>query len=1472
VTEVKAHAAAIVARTKELADQAAALFEVAKTRASEIPDDVSMVLRDLESNVGKTQKASGSAVGSASLLDLDEDAAGALITLDMVTGAESQAFNAASAVAEGIRTIDRRIAARRLEAEATEEAIKKARAHADQALEAATEAFDIATALEALATGGLAGHTTAYDSAFRASETAHRAATKSSDALDQAKEAESAREASSFAAAAQSGSEEAIAARDQARAARADADRATETAALAAAAEAEDLSARAVDAAESAEQAVERASEAMKIASTADSKAHHATATERASAARRAADRAQSALAEEETDKFDAVAKIRECLAEAEEAAAAARESSDQVIHLAGAAAERAAALSKSHSDAEALSEQATREAHRAEVDIERLLNETAKLTGHRVHSRRDDAVASLGQAKALAEEITKRATTAQSLNDLAEAEAVVAELRATVQTLEAHVEAALATATRTRELAEDELAEIRQREADAKAVQEAQTAAETYAIQCQEHVNEAREMANAMSDALKTTDIERAVELRDHALEIIDIAEFQAGEARSSAEFASTEADPTEARAHAETARSFSERIATDLPEAHTAFEEAEELANREIRQFARAREATATAVTAVTDGIKSVQDMLDDANTRCQPWTSDPGVTGALANLQALIASFDEDRTEAQYAADRVEQVRTGDDALEMVPVALGVAERVASKIKLAETQLDGVDKAIAAAEAEAKATHEARMRVQETAKDTHKVLDTIRAASARLEAAVAEHRAVSNEVEADRTKMAQALKIAEAALQACRASSEAADTSTTSAEAEAQATIARTALQKAEAQQEKAAEAETAGMAAAEREERERQEALALQITNAREEAHANATRTRLIADKLADAIRDAADEFPAGARDALAAKADAERAAQSLSSLASKAEAAAKISDQADEADDASDKAAAIRKMADLAEQRAEAGHKILLDAIDLARQAQAEAEALVKVRAEVEATVGAANAAVDAAKNTAKEILAANEDKVKVRAWVEQAATHIANAKKAAKKVEASAPLVVDAEDLLTANGILRTCRATVQRTEEQAEAVRGLLQQAADDQKRADEASAQELTDARSRAVEPAQEATAAARKAAGWLETGQREAEGFPEAEVVSALGDLEATVGQVVQIAAEADAAAAPAATAETVEEALAVETTIREIVERARSAAAECTTALEAVRSATELARQTRRAVQYLKDEAEELVETIGQAASQANAVADDLDRVVGALEQPSAATLEALAQAKAGATTATDAQTKAASAPKDSDLEAWQTHVDALQDLLATGIGGLEIAVDSDTACREAIEVSKREVQEAAKRATEEAKKAAEEAQEAKSKQKANEANERDAARRARLEERRSRFQRRRKEGATSTPASTASLMPGEDDSNDLTSGPPRKRSERPRRTGRRRPRDAEPDPDSPDSPRTPVRSWTPGGSGTTKATAASSRPRRSRPRGDRPGPSRPGSDSGADKLLERLRKRKSEDRD
>ncbi|MCP4737673.1 MAG: hypothetical protein GY873_26125, partial [Bosea sp.] len=175
------------------------------------------------------------------LLDLDEDAAGALITLDMVTGAEAQAVNAAQAVVNGVASIEKRIAAQKLELEAMQQAVNKARAHAEQALEAATEAFDIASALEATAAGGLPDHVSAYDVAFRASESAHRAATRSSDALDQTKASESARDANAVATQAQSACEDAIAARDKARAAQADAVRATEAAHQASLAEGENL-------------------------------------------------------------------------------------------------------------------------------------------------------------------------------------------------------------------------------------------------------------------------------------------------------------------------------------------------------------------------------------------------------------------------------------------------------------------------------------------------------------------------------------------------------------------------------------------------------------------------------------------------------------------------------------------------------------------------------------------------------------------------------------------------------------------------------------------------------------------------------------------------------------------------------------------------------------------------------------------------------------------------------------------------------------------------------------------------------------------------------------------------------------------------------------------------------------------------------------------------------------------------------
>ncbi len=1483
--DVKAHANAIVDRTEKLADQADALLATAEELASQASADLSMELRGLAADAAKARKAFRSARGSANLLELDEDAAGALITLDMVTGAETQGYNAAAAVASGIATFERRIAAERLEGELTQQAITKARNHANEALEAATEADELATALEAGTQGDLPELSAAHDDAFQASEHAHRAATRASDALDLAKEAGSAAEAQAHAEEAGSAAEEAMAAVSRARTARADAERAAAAAATSAIEEADGLAARADDAAESAEQAVERAAQAMKIASTAESSTHRRTAESKAKSARKAALLAASEAervrtATDRAVALDGLGAIRDALETAEQEAEEARAASDSVVQIAGAAAQRAADLSKAQSDAEAMGEQATRAVQRAEADIERLLEEIASLTGHRVHSRRDDAVAALTEARALAKEIHSQAQAAQRIASLDEAVALVAELATRVQATEQHVETCISCAARARELGEDELAEIREREANAKEIRAAQTAAQEHADQCKKLVDAAQAEIRGMSEALRDTDIERAIELRDQALEIVDIAAFQAGEAASSAEYAAAEEDPAEARAHAETARSFVERIATDLPEAHSAFEEAEELANREIRQFAQARTATSAALAAVEEGGKTLQRLIDEAGTRAGQWIDSDGVIGAIANLRAVLGTLGDERTEAQYAADRVEQVRSGEGALEMVPVATDVAKRMAGKLNIAQTLVEGVDRAIAAAEAEANALTDTQAEAREAEEGTANVLQAIDEAAGRLEAAVSERRATSDEVAAERTRMTRALTVAKAALNACRGAREAAEASTTAEEAKAQVAIARTALQKAEAQQEVAAEAEAAGVAAAEREERERRETLALQISNAREAANENALRARQIADKLSAAIAAAKDEFSPRAHDALLLRADAEKSAKTLANLAAKAEAAAKIAADGDEVDDIVDKAAATRKIADLAEERAEAGHKTLLDAIDLARNAQAEAEALVKVRAEVKATIEAVNDAVNRAKKEAKLILRATRDKARVRELVERAASHIATAKKAAKKVEATAPLIDDAEHLATATSILKTCRATVQRAESEAEAVRELHQIAMDEQRQADEQSAQDLAEARSRAVEPAQEAIAAARKAEGWLETGRREAEGFDEPAVAAAVDALQAQVEKVQAIASEAQDATAPAATAESVEAAAEVEAEVRGIVERARALADDTTAALAEVRAATEFVRQTRRAIQFLEQEGAELAETIGHAATQASAVADELAGLVGASEQTSARALKALSAVMAGAKAANDALARANAPSEASTMEEWEEHVDGLQDLLSSAIEGLEAVVENDASCREAIQRMEKEAAEARAAAEQEAKEAAEAAHQAESEQKLNEAEDEDAKRRERLEERRSRFQRRRKEGVSSQAPSSAPLLESgafNKPADDLSDGTPRKRSERPRRTGRRIPKDTtketpeETPKDTPKSEERKVRSWKPGERGATKASATSARPRRARPRADKPPePSSPSTGSGADRLLERLRRRKLEE--
>lgn len=1380
--QIKDHARRVVARCERLGEQAAAMTALARAEAAGT-DAPSSLVRTVEDAGTRARKAAGAARGAGALLDLDEDAAGALVTLELVRNAERQTLGSATQVRDALSALRTARAEAQEARRALLDSVRHAGSVAERAQDAAHSAFAQAQALEQEQKQGLLsapGVAQALDEAFEAAERGDAAARRAAQLAQAAAAAKRLQDAAVPAGEARTASEEATAALREVEAAVERARRAEQDGLAAARARAADHASEARASAEDAASAVARAQEALQVGPSAASRELMRSANEQADRAREAAAHAERAAAEAERATLSSAAREAEGAAAAAAqlaagAAAAGAEAGDEVIQLAGRAAEAAAAVRKLTDQVRALSERAQRSAERARQVVDQLFDDTREVSGDDALGLRAEALESVQAAEQALKAAQEGTARAGNLGDVGSLEPILDEVRDAAEAVGEHAERAIDRAGAARGAAERELAELQRAQAAREAVKQAAQEARAHADACAEQVAAAWAKARNAPSVLADTQIEAAIRLHQRATEIIDIADFQAGEAAQSATHALRESDPAEARAHADTARSFAERIRLDLPEAFSALDDAIALAQREVDELERARTTTRAAQDRVVDVRDQIDRMVDHARALGGQWPEDPAVQRALEQLAGAREGLEEDLNEAGYAHARATELGTSKSALEMIPLGEAASARATDRLKRARALAEGVQKAADAAEADASALENARKGALELTKLTQGVLTAIAAAQQSMDEAIARHGAEQEPVQQARARMAEAVEQARGALSDAKRATAAAAATEDTGSAQEHAATAKAALARAEAAREAAADAQTAGVAAAEREAAARQEAEQRQIDALLSAAGAQARRAEEEARSVRDRLAGAGAEIKAvpvmRARRQLS-RANAE--AKALDELAGRAaEIARRTVHSAAEAEAVSSEAHAA---ADEVVQRAAAVLTSLDEAVDLARAAAAEAEALQKVKAEVQATVLRAEAAVARARDEAKRILELMRQapRSEVRVLAEEARGHISAATKAAAKVKAAAPMAADADDLAVAQAILRTSRAALERAARSADAVRDLIEEVQKQVHEERERAAAALEAARAQALKPAQQAAAAAQKASGWLQTGRREAEEVPDSDAGGLLDELAQEAGAVREAALAATRAAQPAKQADAIARVQEIAAEVRGHSERAIDSARRARNLLDRIRDAIQRSKEGKLAVERLAGEVAERATTAQQVAKQADAVAQDLtdtlaehEPLTQSVRKAHALAMRAARSAGEAADAARGAATAAAAATAKGAAETASAQASAA---LERAIDALEAVVQGDAACREKLttmlarrtleaaqaEEDKRKEEEAARKKAEDERQAEEDAK--------------DEARRVREQERRERFNRRRAEREAASVRATPAPAP------------------------------------------------------------------------------------------------------
>ncbi len=1225
--DVQEHARAIVSRARQLAEQAEAMEVIAVQRAHNM-DGVGPVVRKLKEAVGKAQKAASSTANTAKLVELDDTLTDALMTLDMVRSAERLCYSATDQALEILYRVQAEVDQARAQEQTLERARRQSTEAANRARDAARDATQIVKALEA----------TRYsvDIARDLLRRARKSASQATAAAVRAKQGAQSVQTRTRAPEAERESERARSAADDAKSAL-EAIRSIQQTLDEAESDARDVLAsrlrscvaRARSAALSARQSLERAENAATHATIPQGSALLQAMERHVTAAERAADQCESIanpVLESAREGEAGSPAIRRALTDAEAAAGLAEAQStecgarsDKLVALAGEAAAAEAELAKWKSEARAILGRVDDRASEVLGNWVALSEDAEEVTARTALDAIQVAARAAGALEEHVETLRSEVAAVEAAVDVDGLDERVAAIGAMETEFGGLADKAAARCREARAAASRELAEIARRREQRAALQKAITLAREHADRCLAAVKAAWSAYQETVDVLSTANIDGADKLRARAYEIIDIAEFQAGEAETAAEAAAAQSDPDEARSHASTAESFEQRITEDLPEAIELLDKARTRATEEIERLTEAKERVESALNDGREAVRVIEELRQHGRDTGSDW-SDLAVNMALDQLESLASGLDEDLAEVRYAAERTRQVEAADDAWEMVPVAEAASKRLVEVRAEAESIARTLDAAVKTARQEAETRENAIEGVTHSLTQIEKMRAAITERAQTLRAAVATHQAVTEDVQQATSRMTEAVDgTADAESLVRRALLEVREASTAS-EARNLQQQSEQALEAVTQHLEAAAEAQTQGVAAAEREAVEREDAERRQLDQARSTALTHVKTAKLAAEKGVALLREANEEL-AGTDDPEVRRLH-ERATEWVRVARTNATSALKAARECQRAKVAVTAVEWEQRANGLATDAsnavAEAG-SILREAVDIKRRAVQEAEALEDVKSEIQSILTAVaenvkQAEADAAR--VKDVTSGSRDPITL-AHNDEADTAATAVKRAAAKVEAAAPMALTADHLDVAQNLLETCRAAQQRTEEAAEAVRDLIQKAQQALGEEEERAAQRLADARSEAERPAQEAAAVAQKAEDWLGIGRETATSAAPA-VQKALEELKTAVEETQRLAEQAENAAQPARRAPNVRTATAIGEQVKAAAERTERASERAKAALEGVRQAVKEAEAEEAKAQEFRLQAAEDAAAAELAASEATAAAEALEK--------------------------------------------------------------------------------------------------------------------------------------------------------------------------------------------------------------------------------------------------------------
>jgi len=1217
--DVQGRAGAIVERVQAIAKLAATIVETGEREAGEANGDAASLIRRMKDAVSKADKAHKSAERSAGLVELDDEASEALVTLGFITAAEQQAENALSSARDWLgelRGVLREARAERDRIVRLQDEIQglSDRAHAsggggESSLEAATQA---ASAGELSA----AGVDEALERARAALERARSAMAKVDESVDEVAGCSAAVDAEAYAETARTALTSVQAAVGEVEDA-VEAARAAEQAGLQSArSEIEAASRTATSSHDSAARAVERARSAVEQGPSPEATQLLAEAEEVLGTAKRAA--SDAALEARSVAEASSSAEARTSLEPARQAAEQAEQAAeridsivDRIVSLAGAAAEAAAALMGARKTADKLLDKSKEQVLKARDVVRDLVKDTEEVQGSQARDLVEQATEALDEADSALEDLEGKHALVARMDDAAEVEQVVSSMRPLATTCTRASAKALDADERCRQVAQDEIAELLKERRRIEKLDKAASAAREHADRALQAVADAWERYRGLGPRVKDTDITQARELLQQAYDAIDIAQFQAQEADNAAKDAKRQADPAEARAYADTAASFWERVREDLPEALRSIDEAEEMVMRLVRMLEEARQRTSAAALKAAGDRDALANLESKAEQLAQEWPSDKAVQGALKRVRKANSDLDGDLAITQEARDQAHEDDNAEAAQSVVPKGESAANRIGDKRAAAEAALDDLKKAVQAARQEAEQVASLQSEVDGLVQKSGALRKAVLAGHERLDRAVASHGASGDAVVQVQQQVEQRVKTAEDSTATLSDAQSRIHQTTVADAATGQAERARAAFASLESAGEGLDELVEQGVQAAQEEAQARAEAEEKRKAEARDAASASASKAR---DAVAavrhqmDLVKETVDRAPAGpAKEQLA---EAQRLLKKLEKLAKESDKAASRAASADDTNAVLSAGMDAREASQRSASASKQALEALREAQDLAEAEIAQALALDGIKKEMQDLAERADAAVKLAREQSSfldEVL--DEARTEqTRALRKEADDAISNARKAATKVHTAQPMVAEAESLDVAKHMLRAAQKAVTRAIEAADEVPRLVERAKERLVEEAEELQRQLDEAREQAQAPLEPTRAAAEKARAWLDSGQTAlAEHAGEPGIAEAFASLSEALNQVETKLTAAEEAADPVRSVPTKEEAEALGQKVQ----------AACDAVMEATKAAKTHHGTLEEAVNQAVARAEELARTKAEAKEGAQEASERLE---------------------------------------------------------------------------------------------------------------------------------------------------------------------------------------------------------------------------------------------------------------